>query len=167
MEIGCIYAVLSTTNLIEEWRWALFLPDPQSAPVGSSGTIFSAVSADDRHWHYERASSEVAGSGRVVLCAELTSCREFSYDEAIITIDHELKDIPIPSTNFAGWARGFYSCKTFFLNAIRQLHDLGMLHCPNESLLEHELKEMALAATPNWESGGGITFYTAAARFCR
>ena len=174
LENGALYAVLYYRGDATSWHWSLFLPDPATSPIGADGTLFqvsdsasvdlttataaaaAAPTTTPTRWHYDCAPGNILQFPRTILCVKLGDVRLLgTYSDAAEWLDNTLKAVPVVPNVFVD--RQSYMCRAWFLAAVADLHDLGILSCHNITMLEQEIQNRAVLATMSFTKWGGTT----------
>lgn len=162
LKAGTLYAVLYYRGDRHSWHWAFFLPSASSLPgtVDAEGTLYHCRNDPNTNvWAYEvKARYNPARSREgIVLIARLDDLAPFGSPQLI----HQSLLYP----QFAavkvkqGGQRGDFDCQTWWVNAVKVLHEYGVVNCSSAERLDRELQMKALQATPAFERSRTFAFF--------
>ena len=158
LEPSLLYAVLTYRGELASWNWAFFVPNASISPIGSAGTLFHVVKANDAaEWRFEVENKDVLSSPLVVAIVRLADVGFLGSYEDVIGQDSLLpmfKNVGIPATDSTIHPVGF-SSRRWFMDAIGMLHDCGVLTCDDVFLLEREIRRLAFAAMDKYLENKG------------
>ncbi|TFK21176.1 hypothetical protein FA15DRAFT_707452 [Coprinopsis marcescibilis] len=145
-----IYAVLVDRGTMTSFHWMFYVPNAQdqgyrfhlvnTRPIGSANTV---------DWYYDSGPWSPASSTSSAVYCRIGSLSTIPCD--IATLDSYFRQINtrICPQKQAEQERGRCGCRVWFKEAVRVLHDSAagfIVNCPNEDMLEIELKKFAFAA---------------------
>ncbi|KAF9500261.1 hypothetical protein BDN71DRAFT_1440867 [Pleurotus eryngii] len=169
LEPGRLYALLTYRGDLASWNWAFFVPDPAQSPIGSGGTVFHVKSDvnNANRWVFETASKDIVGSPLTVAIVRLGDLESLGAYHEVVGMDGLLsmfKTVEIPKVDDGRVINRHgaeFSSRTWFLDAIRILHDCGVITCNDVWLLERELRRCAFAAMDGYLQSKGWSVYHA------
>ena len=160
LEKGHLYAVLIYRGELASWNWSFFIPDPSVSPIGTSGTMFHVVREveDSRNfWKLVTEKREVLTSPLVVAVIRLADVSFLGEYNDLIAPDclpgmfHQAEDAAGGLANNPD-----FSSRTWFLDVVDVLNDIGVVTCDDRSNLEREIRRSAFAAMDKYLQNKGV-----------
>lgn len=168
LEAGHLYGVLTYRGELASWNWAFFFPNPSVSPIGSAGTLFHVVNANDTvEWKFEIETKDVVTSPHIVAIIRLAMLNQFqdsNYEDIVGDSEGSIRSmfqmVPIPTMG-SSVRRAEFSSRTWFLDAINMLDDCGVVACEDVWPLEREIRRLGFTAMDNYLENKGWTVYAA------
>jgi hypothetical protein len=164
LESGHLYGVLTYRGELASWNWAFFIPNPTVSPIGSAGTLFHVVNANDavEQWKFEIETKDIVNSPHIVAIIRLVQLSQFQdskYEDIVGDSEGSLRSmfqmVPIPTMD-SSVSRAEFSSRTWFLDAVNMLDDCGVVACDDVWPLEREIRRLGFTAMDNYLENKGM-----------
>ncbi|KAI0338608.1 hypothetical protein BDW22DRAFT_689171 [Trametopsis cervina] len=112
------------------FHWIIFVQDPSSEVWSKFHATFVL-----NKWNYERNPFSLQQSDAVAAATIIGSLGSRTSDD----LHHILKEIPmkIPDVDISNEPR--FTCLVWLREALRRIHNAGIIYCPDENATEREL----------------------------
>jgi len=163
LEPLCLYAILSSGVDLASWHWLLFIPESS----GGRGTCFHVV-RNTLHspWRFEVSVRDVLKSGDTICIIKIGDLSSLgSLPDILLEIHDTLKYVPVPTLgHYDMFTNSEFTCRTWFLQAVRALDERGFVECDDITKLEKEIKCLVFQSSSIHSSRGRWLFFVS--QFC-
>jgi len=163
LEPLCLYAVLNWRLDLASWHWLLFV----SESTGSRGTAFHVIrNSSHSPWKFEVSVRDVVRARETICIIKIGDLSSLgSLSDILLEIRDTLKYVPIPALgHFDIFTNSEFTCRTWFLQAVRALDERGFVECEDTTKLEREIKCFALQSSAVHSVKGRWLFFVS--QFC-
>jgi hypothetical protein len=163
LEPLCLYAILNWGVDFASWHWLLFVSDLS----GARGTSFHVI-RNTLHspWKFDVSAGDAVRSRETICIIKIGDLSSLgSLSDILLEMHDTLKYVSVPTLgHFDMCTNSEFTCRTWFLSAVRALDERGFVECEDITKLEKEIKCFVLQASAVHTAKGRWLFFVS--QFC-